>query len=132
MSPLSPSRKFFVTRAISVPKPVARTEACQGAELSAELGCAKPCHAEDLPVGLVCPDLMHSFFAEVAKGISRKLRDSGYNLVIAYSEEDPEVECQEIEGFLGVVWMGLIIASAQPPRHTRIFRRIEEEKVPYV
>ena len=83
-------------------------------------------------IGMVCPDLMHSFFAEVAKGISRKLRESGYNLVIAYSEEDPEVECQEIEGLLGRRVDGLIIASAQPPRHTRIFRRIEEEKVPYV
>jgi LacI family transcriptional regulator len=83
-------------------------------------------------VGLVCPDLMHSFFAEIAKGVSRRMRDSGYNIVIAYSEENAEVERQEIEGLLGRRVDGLIIASAQPPKQTRIFKRIEEEKVPYV
>jgi LacI family transcriptional regulator len=83
-------------------------------------------------IGLVFPDLMHSFFAEVAKGVSRKMRAGGYNIVIAYSEEDPEVECQEIEGLLARRVDGLIVASAQPPRQTRIFKRIEEEKVPYV
>jgi LacI family transcriptional regulator len=83
-------------------------------------------------IGLVFPDLMHSFFAEVAKGVSRKMRASGYNIVIAYSEEDPEVERQEIEGLLARRVDGLIVASAQPPRQTRIFKRIEDEKVPYV
>jgi LacI family transcriptional regulator len=83
-------------------------------------------------IGLVFPDLMHSFFAEVAKGVSRIMRAGGYNIVIAYSEEDPEVERQEIEGLLARQVDGLIVASAQQPRQTRIFKRIEEEKVPYV
>jgi LacI family transcriptional regulator len=83
-------------------------------------------------IGLVFPDLMHSFFAEIAKGVSRKMRAGGYNIVIAYSEEDPEVERQEIEGLLARRVDGLIIASAQQPRQIRIFNRIEDEKVPYV
>lgn len=83
-------------------------------------------------IGLVLPDLMHSFFAEIAKGISRKMRAGSYNTVIAYSEEDPEVEIQEIEGLLARRVDGLIIASAQPPGQTRLFKRIEEEKIPYV
>ena len=83
-------------------------------------------------IGLVFPDLMHSFFAEIAKGVSRKMRAGGYNIVIAYSEEDPEVERQEIEGLLARRVDGLIVASAQPPRQTRLFKRIEDEKVPYV
>src|SRR5262249_57107910 len=37
-------------------------------------------------VGLVLPDLMHSFFAEVAKGIARKLEPFGYQVVISNSE----------------------------------------------
>lgn len=83
-------------------------------------------------VGLVCPDLMHSFFAEIAKAVSRKMRASGYNIVIAASEEDPELEKQEIEMLLARRVDGLIIASAQPPRQTRIFKRIEDEKIPFV
>jgi LacI family transcriptional regulator len=82
-------------------------------------------------IGLVFPDLMHSFFAEIAQGVSRKMRASGYNIVISYSEEDPNVEEQEIEGLLSRRVDGLIIASASP-KPTRIFHRIESENVPYV
>ena len=34
-------------------------------------------------VGLIIPDLMHSFFAEVAGGVTRKLQPLGYQVVIA-------------------------------------------------
>src|SRR5215469_14978241 len=43
-------------------------------------------------VGLVLPDLMHSFFAEVAMAVARRLEPLGYQVVIANSEEDPETE----------------------------------------
>jgi len=45
--------------------------------------------------GLVVPDLMYSFFAEVAKGISDRVRPSGYQVVISISEEDPTIEREE-------------------------------------
>jgi LacI family transcriptional regulator len=51
-------------------------------------------------IGLIIPDLMHSFFAEVAKGVSRKLRSGGYNVVIANTDEDAELESLEIDGLL--------------------------------
>ena len=37
-------------------------------------------------VGLVVPDLVHPFFAEVAKGLSSVLRKRGYSLILASSE----------------------------------------------
>src|SRR6202011_6341339 len=40
-------------------------------------------------VGLVVPDLLHPFFAEIAKSLSDALRKSGYYLIISSSEEDP-------------------------------------------
>ncbi|MEO7144143.1 MAG: LacI family DNA-binding transcriptional regulator, partial [Bryobacteraceae bacterium] len=40
-------------------------------------------------VGLVIPDLMHSFFAEVAKGVACRLEPGGYHVVIFNSEENP-------------------------------------------
>src|SRR5215471_1338675 len=43
-------------------------------------------------VGLIVPDLMHSFFAEIAKGISTTMRPQGYDVVICNSEEDSELE----------------------------------------
>src|SRR5579859_7108994 len=41
-------------------------------------------------MGLVVPDLVHPFFAQVAKRMSYVLRDHSYNLVISSSNEDPE------------------------------------------
>ena len=43
-------------------------------------------------IGLVIPDLMHSFFAEVAKGVTRKFQPLGYQIIISNSEENSEVE----------------------------------------
>src|SRR5258706_14167782 len=48
-------------------------------------------------VGLVIPDLMHSFFAEVAKGVDRKLAPLGYTIVISNSEENAETEHRQVE-----------------------------------
>lgn len=81
-------------------------------------------------IGLVVPDLVHPFFGEVAKGMSRVLRKKGYNLVISSSEEDPELEAQEVDQLLARRADALIIASAQTS--TQMFLRIEEQKTPYI
>ena len=47
-------------------------------------------------VGLIVPDLVHPFFAEFAKSLASVLRTSQYALILASSEEIPEVEEQEI------------------------------------
>ena len=43
-------------------------------------------------IGLVIPDLMHSFFAEVAKGVARRLEPHGYQIVISNSDENIEAD----------------------------------------
>ena len=47
-------------------------------------------------VGLIVPDLVHPFFAEFAKSLASVLRASQYALILASSEEVPEIEEQEI------------------------------------
>jgi len=81
-------------------------------------------------VGFVLPGLLHSFFAEVAKGLTNVFRKKGYGLVIATSEEDPELEAQEIEQLLARRVDALIVATTQSDGAS--FRRIEEQGVPYV
>ena len=51
-------------------------------------------------VGLIVPDLLHPFFAQIAKAISAQIRGHGYGLIITSSEEDAELEQQEIEQLL--------------------------------
>ena len=81
-------------------------------------------------MGLVVPDLVHPFFSEVAKGLSRVLRKRGYSLIISSSEEDPELERREIDQLLARQVDALLIASTQWTAES--FRRIEDQKTPYV
>lgn len=80
--------------------------------------------------GLIVPDLMHPFFAEVATGLSNTLRRKSYSLLISSSQGDPELERQEIKRLLSRRLDGIVIASTQWTVES--FRRIEEQKVPYI
>lgn len=81
-------------------------------------------------IGLVVPDLLHPFFSQVAKAVSNSIRGQGYSLIITSSEEDPELERQEIEQLLARRVDVMLIASAQWTVES--FREIEERKIPYI
>lgn len=81
-------------------------------------------------VGLIVPDLVHPFFAEIAKGLSHNLRGQGYGLLIASSEENPDREREAIEQMLARRVDVVVIASAQSGAES--FRRMEEQKRRYV
>ncbi len=81
-------------------------------------------------IGLIAPDLVHPFFAEVAKGISAKLRSHEYSLIIASSEDDANLERREIEQMLARRVDALILASTQSKPET--VRRIQDQKLPFV
>lgn len=83
-----------------------------------------------MSVGLVVPDLLHPFFAGIAAVVSAALRKHRYGLVIASSEEDPDLERQEIEQLIARRVDVLLIASAQTG--TESFRFIEQQRVPYI
>jgi LacI family transcriptional regulator len=81
-------------------------------------------------VGLVVPDLLHPFFAEIAKSLSEALRASGYYLIVSSSDEDPDLEEQEINQLLARRLDILIIASCRST--VELFFRIEKQQTPYV
>ena len=81
-------------------------------------------------LGLVVPDLLHPFFAEIAKAISVEARKQGYSLLISSSDEDPELEVLEIKQFLARRVDVILVASAQ--WSVDCFRMIEEHKTPYI
>jgi LacI family transcriptional regulator len=83
-------------------------------------------------VGIVVPDLRHPFFAEIAGGVGSRIRREGYRMVIATSEEDPKVEIEAIESMLAHQVDGLILAPTLTQVHGDLFRRIENQKVPFV
>lgn len=81
-------------------------------------------------IGLVVPDLLHPFFAQVAKAVSAAIRERGYSLIITSSEDDLELEQQEIEQLMARRVDALLIATSQ--QSVESFRRIEERAIPYV
>jgi len=80
--------------------------------------------------GLIVPDLVHPFFAEVATGLSNTLRRKGYSLLISSSQGDADLERQEIRRLLSRRLDAMMIASTQWTVES--FRRIEEQQVPYI
>jgi LacI family transcriptional regulator len=64
-------------------------------------------------MGMIVPDLVHPFFAELAKSLSIKLRENGRALIMASSEEDNEVEAQEIRTLLSRGVDVLLLASCR-------------------
>jgi len=63
-------------------------------------------------IGLIAPSLLHPFFAEIARALSSAIRDKGYSLIVSSSEEDPELESEEISRLLGRRLDALVIASS--------------------
>src|SRR5258708_34254952 len=74
--------------------------------------------------------LLHAFLGEVAKAISDTLRHHGYYLIISSSEEEPELEEQEIDHLLERRLDTLIIASCRTT--VGLFHRIDKQGTPYV
>lgn len=81
-------------------------------------------------MGLIVPDLVHPFFAEVAKALSGKLRESHRALIMASSEEDAEVEAQEIRTLLNRGVDVLLLASCQP--QLRAFYEVTDLQTPFI
>jgi len=81
-------------------------------------------------IGLVVPDLVHPFFAEVAKGVARKVRPRGYCLIIASSEESSESEKLQITYLLARQVDALLIASTRYSPEE--FRDLEAQNIPFI
>lgn len=81
-------------------------------------------------IGLLLPDFTHPFFAEVAKAVAETVRPHGYHVIIAYFEEDPELERNEADSLMARQVDGLIAASAQSSPD--LFEGILGRKVPVV
>lgn len=62
-------------------------------------------------IGLVVPDLLHPFFAEVAKALSAAIGERGYSLILSSSDENPELETRELHQLIARQLDGLVIAS---------------------
>lgn len=64
-------------------------------------------------MGLIVPSMGDAYLCDVSKGISHAIRSAGYGLVICPSQEDPELEQQQIELLLSRQVDALLIVSME-------------------
>lgn len=81
-------------------------------------------------IGLVVPDLLHSFFAELAKALSAAVGNHGYSTIISSSEENSLLEAREIQQLMGRRLDALVIASCGTDIEP--FLRMDRHGEPYV
>ena len=81
-------------------------------------------------LGFVVPDLLHSFFSEIVRGVSAALENTGYTLVTTSSEQEPKLERQAVEQLIARRVDALLVASTQWT--VEMFRRVEEAGIPYI
>ena len=77
-------------------------------------------------IGIVVPDLMHSYFAEICRGVESQARPVGYQNLICSTDEESRKEKDEIEALLSRT-DGLIVASALPASEVKFYRRLLSE-----
>jgi LacI family transcriptional regulator len=77
-------------------------------------------------IGVVVPDLMHSYFAEIYRGVEAIARPLGYRNLICNTDEDAAKELDETEALLPRT-DGLIVASSLPPGKVGFYKRIIKE-----
>ena len=74
-------------------------------------------------IGIVVPDLMHSYFAEICRGVESHARPAGYQNLICSTDEEARKELEEIEA----LWTrtdGLIVASALTANDAKSYRKL--------
>jgi LacI family transcriptional regulator len=87
---------------------------------------------KSLIVGIVVPDISHSYFAEVTRGVQEVIEKAGFDLLLCHSNLNPQHESEEVAMLLGSRAEGLIVASEQPESAPEPFLRLREQRVPFV
>ncbi len=75
-------------------------------------------------LGVIIPDLMHSFFVEVVAGLEAVASARGYGLLLCSSNEDPAKERVEIEMLRGRQVDGVVLASVDASGNTELLQRL--------
>ena len=73
-------------------------------------------------LGIIIPDLMHSFFVEIVAGIESIARNRGYGLLLCSSNEDPRKEREEVEILRQRQVDGVVLASVNAAGNTDLLQ----------
>jgi len=80
-------------------------------------------------LGIIVPDLLHSFFVEIVSGIDSVVRSRGYGLLICSSNEDPRREREEVEMLRQRQVDGIVLASTAASGNTDLLSELAVEGI---
>ena len=80
-------------------------------------------------LGVVIPDLMHSFFVEIVAGLESVARGRGYGLLLCSSNEDPAKERAEIDMLRQRQVDGIVLASVNASGNTDLLQRLRAQNI---
>jgi len=75
-------------------------------------------------LGVVIPDLMHSFFVEIVAGLESVASARGYGLLLCSSGENPRKERSELEMLRARQVDGIVLASVHGSNNSELLQRI--------
>lgn len=83
-------------------------------------------------IGVVIPEIAHTFFSEITAGLQQTIEPRGYTLILCNSAADPHRERREVDMLLGSRADGLIVASAFGAEEPQLYQDLQRQHVPFV
>ena len=67
-------------------------------------------------VGLIVPDVRNDFYGAAAMALAKCCEDSGFQMVLAATQDDPDSELRQVRGLIEARAAGVVIALSPSPR----------------
>lgn len=77
-------------------------------------------------IGVVIPEIAHSFFAQAIQGIEEEIFDDEYQLILTHSAEQDERERKALETLKAKRVDGILISAAQNTHNEQYYKQIIE------
>jgi len=85
-----------------------------------------------MSIGVIVPEFINSFFAEVIMGIQSVMNPKGYHILISQSNESADIEFANLKAMEEKMVDGIIISVTQDTRATEYFKTLREKNLPIV
>jgi LacI family transcriptional regulator len=83
-------------------------------------------------IGVVLPEIDHTFFSTVMKGIYSAAQENHFQIVLTVSQEDDQKEIENLQTLIAMRVAGILISISQKTIKTDIFELIKRKRIPMV
>ena len=83
-------------------------------------------HRKTKTIGVIIPEVVHYFFAQVIDGIEKVASENGYNVIVALSNESHEKEVINMETLADSLIDGFILSLSKGTMQSQDFHHIDE------